>query len=233
MYTLIRKSLRALERKVKEMKIYAKTLVKVDKNNSKHYTGIVECDRCGGRGWYAVGVHNGQLVPSHVDNAVCYKCHGAGKVQSKWIERTAEYQAKLDARRQEKLEAEKARIDAERKEREEAERIAKEAKEAEEAARKTISNHIGAVGDKLNIKVRFDHTAWYERKSFAGYGMETVYIVSFRDESGNLLIWKTTSPKGCAELEEGDEISLKGTIKEHTEYRDEKQTILTRCKVTR
>ena len=62
------------------MKIYAKTLVKVDRNGSKHYDGIIDCDRCGGRGWYAIGVHNGQLVPSHVDNAVCYKCHGAGKV---------------------------------------------------------------------------------------------------------------------------------------------------------
>jgi len=218
------------------MKIYEKTLVKVDRNNSKHYVGIVNCDRCGGRGWYAIGVHNGQLVPSHVDNAVCYKCHGAGKVESKWIERTPEYQAKLDARRaykeakrQAEIEARNAEIEAKRKAAEEE----KKAREAEEAAKKAISTYVGEVGEKLNIKARFDHTAWYERHSFAGYGMETVYIVSFRDEKGNLLIWKTTSPKGCAELEEGDEISLKGTIKEHTEYRDEKQTILTRCKVTR
>ena len=32
------------------MKIYAKTLIKTDRNSSKHYEGIVACDRCGGAG---------------------------------------------------------------------------------------------------------------------------------------------------------------------------------------
>lgn len=209
------------------MKIYAKTLIKTDRNGSKHYEGIVTCDRCGGAG----GAENWKYT-----GWTCYKCNGTGKMKAKWIERTPEYEAKLEARRAKKAEANRAEAEA-RKERYEAAikaaEEAKKAREAEEAAKKAISQYVGAVGAKLDIKARFDHTAWYERKSFAGYGMETVYIVSFRDADGNLLIWKTTSPKGCNELEEGDEISLKGTVKEHTEYKDEKQTILTRCRVTK
>ena len=209
------------------MKIYEKTLVKVDRNNSKHYVGIVNCDICGGTG----GSDNWKYT-----GWTCYKCNGSGRIAYRWIERTPEYEAKLESRRAKKAEKERAEAEARRARYEAAIKAAEEekkAREAEEAARKEISTYVGEVGEKLNIKARFDHTAWYERHSFAGYGMEKVYIVSFRDEKGNLLIWKTTSPKGCAELEEGDEISLKGTIKEHTEYRDEKQTILTRCKVTR
>ena len=78
------------------------TLIKIDRNGSKHWEGMITCDRCQGRGWFAIGTCNGQLVPSHVDNAVCYKCGGVGKVAGKWIERTPEYQAKLDAKRAEK-----------------------------------------------------------------------------------------------------------------------------------
>ena len=33
------------------------------------------------------------------------------------------------------------------------------------------------------------------------------------------------------EIEEGSRVSLRGTVKDHTEYRDEKQTALIRCKV--
>ena len=206
-------------------------LIKIDRNGSKHYEGYITCDRCSGRGWYAVAVNNGQLVPSHVDNAVCYKCGGSGKVYGKWIERTPEYQAKLDARRQAKWEAEKARLDAERKEREEAERLAKEAEEARIKAQKAISKHVGQVGDKLNLTATFDHTAWFECKSFAGYGTETMYIHTFKDPDGNVLIWKTANGLGEIGLQKGDQVQITGKVKEHNEYKDEKQTVLTRCKV--
>ena len=61
--------------------------------------------------------------------------------------------------------------------------------------------------------------------SYSRYGMATLYIHLMRDDSGNLLVWKTTSRP----LEEGVRYTGKATVKEHTVYRDEKQTILTRC----
>lgn len=221
------------------------TLVKIDKNGSKHYEGMVECDRCQGRGWYAVGVNNGILVPSHVDNAVCYKCHGAGKVFSKWIERTPEYQAILDAKRAEReakrqaeLEAEQAKINAEIEEQEriEAERKAKE--EAEIKAQKAISQYIGQVGDKIDTTATYIKTAWFDVPSFRGFGMDTMYIHTFKI-GDDVAIWKTsTNNMGKFDehdrwigFEEGQQIHLKGTIKDHNTYKDEKQTVLTRCRV--
>lgn len=88
------------------------TLIKIDKNGSKHWEGMNTCDRCQGRGWYATGTCNGQLVPSRVDQAVCWKCHGTGTVYMKWIERTPEYEAKLAARRKDKAAERMAELEA-------------------------------------------------------------------------------------------------------------------------
>ena len=213
----------------------AKKLIKIDRNGSKHYEGLVECDRCQGRGWYAIGVHNNQLVPSHVDNAVCWKCHGKGKVRGKWIERTPEYQAKLDAKREAKRAKELAECEAKNKERE-AEEARKQAEEeakriAEEErikAERAISQFVGEEGEKLMLTVTYIGSPYFKRKSFGGYGEEECYIHNFKDADGNKLIWVTT--KGLR-LEEGAQVTLKGTVKGHREYKEEKQTTLTRCKV--
>lgn len=216
------------------------TLIRIDKNGSKHYQGMFTCDRCNGRGWYAIGSHNGQLVAAHPYNGTCYKCGGAGKVMSKWIERTPEYQAKLDARRQKKLDAWAAKQKAQQEEleriRKEEEAKAEAERQAEEErikAQKAISQHVGEVGQRLTITATFDHSAWFEVPSFRGFGQDTMYIHTFKDVDGNVLIWKTGSGLGSIDICEGDQVQIRGTVKEHSEYKDEKQTVLTRCKVTK
>lgn len=222
-------------------------LIKIDRNGSKHFEGLVTCDRCSGRGWFAVGVCNGQLVPSHLDNAVCWKCLGAGKVRSKWVERTPEYQAKLDAKRQARQEAqraeweaEQAKINAEREAREAAERAEREAEEERRRAQKAISQHIGQVGERLRLTVTYERSGSWEVRAFSGFGTETMYTHTFKDADGNVLVWKTSrglgwsleDGRGWKVPEPGDTLNLVGTVKEHTEYKDEKQTVLTRCKIT-
>lgn len=211
-------------------------LIKIDRNGSKHYEGMVTCDRCQGRGWFATGTCNGQLVPARPDNAVCYKCNGEGKVYGKWIERTPEYQAKLDARRAEKyakIAAEQAAAEAERKAAEEKRRAEAEARKAAEEARikaeKAISQYVGEVGGKVEIECTYIGSPWFEVRSFSGYGVETMYIHTFKDANGNKIVWKTGKFLG---LEEGMKVTVKGTVKAQDEYKDEKQTVLTRCKVT-
>lgn len=212
-------------------------LIKIDKNGSKHFEGYVECDRCGGTGTYVWGaIINGN--PQY--SGVCFKCGGSRKVWRKWIERTPEYQAKLDAKREAKYKAQaeafaKAQAEAEAKRKaEEAER------EAKIKAEKAISQYVGNVGDKLNMEVTYAGSAHYEVTPFYGYGKETRYVHFFKDADGNKLVWKTTKSLGTwlengdwFHYEEGDTVTLKGTIKEHSEYKDEKQTVLTRCKVER
>lgn len=204
-------------------------LIKIDRNGSKHYEGQVTCDRCGGAGYYAIGVHNMVPVLSPYDGGVCWKCHGVGSVLGKWIERTPEYQAKLDARRQAKWEAEQAKLNAEREAREAREKAEREAKEAKIKAMKAISQYVGQIGDKVEIKGTYVRTGSWEQRSFSGYGTDTMYVHTFKDSDGNVFTWKTQ--KGLS-MEYGVMVNVKGTIKNHSEYKDEKQTELTRCKVT-
>ena len=222
-------------------------LIKIDKNGSKHFEGMVTCDRCGGAGYYAIGILNGAPVLSPHDGGVCWKCGGRGEVLSKWIERTPEYQAKLDARREARNKAKREAEEAKhaewirKQEEAEAKRKAEEAeREAKIKAEKAISQYVGNVGDKLNMEVTYAGSAHYEVTPFYGYGKETRYVHFFKDADGNKLVWKTTKSLGTwlengdwLHYEEGDTVTLKGTIKEHSEYKDEKQTVLTRCKVER
>ena len=211
-------------------------LIKIDRNGSKHYEGMVTCDRCGGAGYYAIGILNNRPVLSPLDGGVCWKCGGKGKVLSKWIERTPEYQAKLDAKRKAKQEAKQAeweakqaeldRIRKEVEEKAEAERLAEEARIK---AQKAISQYVGQIGDKIDTVAIYDHSAYFTFK-LGGWMEQTMYIHTFKDSAGNVLVWKTSS-NSLPELNEGDRVQIRGTVKEHSVYKDEKQTVLTRCKV--
>ena len=213
-------------------------LIKVDRNGSKHYEGMVTCERCGGLGYYAIGIMNDHLVLSPLDNGVCWKCGGAGKVKSKWIERTPEYQAKLDARREAKRKAEAEKRAKEQAEAEAIRKAEEEKRIAEEKARKAISQYVGNKGERITVKATYVKSSWFEIRSFKGYGTDTMYIHTFKDVDGNKLIWKTGSSLGTwlengewQTHEYGEPVDLTGTVKEHSEYKDEKQTVLIRCKL--
>lgn len=90
--------------------------------------------------------------------------------------------------------------------------------EAPEAPKK-VSEYVGNAGDKLKqIELPLVFTTGYDTDF--GYCV----IHKFEDEAGNVLIWKTTSRA----LEAGKKYRFNATIKEHKEYNDTKQTILTR-----
>lgn len=201
-----------------------KKLIKIDRNGSKHYEGYVKCDRCGGDGVYKWGAMiNGR--PQYA--GTCFKCGGDGKVFGKWIERTAEYEAKLAEKREAKWAAQQAKYEAERKAREEAEAKAKAEREAKIAAEKAKSDYIGTEGEKINVEAEYVATAEFEVPSFGGYGTQTMRVHIFKIGDSKL-VWKTTC---TLNLERGSKVALKATIKEHREYNGEKQTVLTRAKV--
>lgn len=100
------------------------------------------------------------------------------------------------------------------------------AKQAETAP-KTASEFIGKCGDKFNGVLTFNGVSTYETH-FTYYG-ETHYIYKFTDGNGNTVVWKTSS---FQEFTNGEKYTVKGTIKEHNEYKGDKQTTLTRCKIS-
>lgn len=84
------------------------------------------------------------------------------------------------------------------------------------------SEHIGEIGQRLTLKVTYIHTASWDNQ----FG--TQYIHKFVDESGNILTWKTTS---YIPEQYQTEFTLTGTVKEHSEYKGDKQTVMARCKL--
>lgn len=178
------------------------------------------CDKCGGTGQF---LHYG----------TCFKCGGTGIFTSTVTEMTPEHERKLaEARRErmQKVEEENRRIQAEQEAEE-------ERKAREEAAQKAISQHLFNVGDKITVSVTLQKTAWFNTRSFSGYGTTTTWVYTFVDGNGNKLVWKTTGSLErvvdgiCTPIEEGEKITIKATVKAHGEYQGEKQTELQRVKL--
>ena len=99
------------------------------------------------------------------------------------------------------------------------------AKEIADAAKATLepeshSEYIGEIKERLrDLKVTL--TAVRSFDSF--YGTSFIYTFTYGE---NVLVWITSS---CKDIEEGEEILLTGTVKEHSEYKGIKQTKLSRC----
>jgi hypothetical protein len=90
-----------------------------------------------------------------------------------------------------------------------------------ERASEANSQHIGNIGDRITVQVQsvVCLTSWE-----TDWGITRVYKIV--DENGNVFTWKTSSF-----IAEDEVKTIKGTVKEHKEFRGIKQTELTRCKV--
>ena len=93
---------------------------------------------------------------------------------------------------------------------------------AAERASEVNSQHIGKVGDRINFKGSFSKV--FDQAGETDWG--TTFVYKLVDENGNVFTWKT----GSCLPDEFD--SVKGTVKEHKEFRGIRQTELTRCKVS-
>lgn len=80
----------------------------------------------------------------------------------------------------------------------------------------------GSVKDKVDLNVKLVRRGNYDTM----YG--TTFVYTFEDAQGHQLVWKTGT---WLEQEVDSQVTLKGTIKAHTEYKGIKQTELTRCKI--
>jgi hypothetical protein len=100
-----------------------------------------------------------------------------------------------------------------------------------------MSNHIGSIGAKVSAEVTLDNIFQYEDFKYSYYGT-THYTYIMQDADGNVLVWKTTSclmiwdevKQDNDIIRKGDTLVISGKVKEHTEYKGVKQTVLTRCK---
>jgi len=77
------------------------------------------------------------------------------------------------------------------------------------------------VKQKVQLELTIKSVYTFDTK----YG--TTYLHTMLDKDENVYIWSTASKK----LNENQVYKLKGTVKEHKEYHDVKQTVLTRCSI--
>ena len=215
-------------------------LIKIDRNGSKHWEGRITCDRCQGRGIYYWGAMvsdlGGTARPTY--SGTCFKCGGSGWVTGKWIERTPEYQAKLDAKRAErqaKAEEKRQAILREQEAKAAAKRAEQERREAEIAAKKARSQYVGTEGERLTVEVTVEKAINFARRGHCGFGTELATIYKLRDREGNALVWITSGTLNTIrghEAEEGEQVTITATVKKHSEYDGERQTELSRVKVS-
>jgi len=105
--------------------------------------------------------------------------------------------------------------------------LEKDEKKAKEQEGKKDSGYVGNTGDKLEKELTLKKRVSYET-SYNGYNETTQYIYLFEDAERNIYKWNTAK---FLELDNGDNVKVKGTIKDHAEYAGAKQTVLTRCKI--
>lgn len=206
------------------------TLIRVDRNGTEYHEGPVTCERCGG-----LGVISGY---KHVFGGVCFECNGLGVVTKKWKVYTPEHEEKLRLKRLERNEKDAVKL----KEKITVEALIEEAKreqkakeedkkEQERKERLETLAYVGEVGKKVELDVTYKSR--YDYKN--AYG--NVNIFKLEDENGNVLVWKTSSwleivvDGYCESIELGSKIRIKATIKEHSDYNGEKQTLILRVTV--
>lgn len=96
-----------------------------------------------------------------------------------------------------------------------------------EKAKKVETEYFGEVGKRYKDKVIKDVTfitSWETQ-----WGYTSVYKITLEDNS--ILTWKTSNGLYLDRNEEFDKITF--TVKEHKEYKGEKQTEITRCNITK
>ena len=84
-----------------------------------------------------------------------------------------------------------------------------------------ISEFQGEIGDRLELFLTVEKSIPLD----GYYGQSILYTM--RDSNQNIFIWITSSR--TIHLEENNIYHLRGTVKEHKIYKNQKQTILSRC----
>lgn len=106
-----------------------------------------------------------------------------------------------------------------------------------------MEDYIGTIGDRITADVKIVSIFEYQDYKFSYYGA-TRYIYTMRDDAGNVLVYKSgaylTIKPGDKDrwgnpietgIRRGDKISISGTVKDHSEYKGTKQTVLQRVRV--
>jgi hypothetical protein len=91
--------------------------------------------------------------------------------------------------------------------------------------------YVGSIGDTIETTVKLI-SIYQSEFCYSAYNSNTTYIYTFIDSQANIYTWSTSKQLKEEGVFKGYELKIKGKIKDHKEYRGQKQTVLTRCKVS-
>lgn len=88
--------------------------------------------------------------------------------------------------------------------------------------KKNISNFVGTVNKRENFLLTLKNYFTFN----GSYGLTHKFV--FDDDIGNVLVWFASKPQ---DLSIGEKYLICGTVKQHSEYKGVKQTLISRCEV--
>ena len=98
-------------------------------------------------------------------------------------------------------------------------------------ASEKVSEYMFNVGERVSTDAIFEDYFTFSTYSVYSRDSEVVKIVYKFNVNGNILVWITETAYLINNLHKGQKVFLTGRVKEHSEYRGTKQTVMTRCKV--
>lgn len=103
-----------------------------------------------------------------------------------------------------------------------------EIRRREEAAKKSAetSNYVGSVNERISF-----HAASFRYVTSFESQFGSSFLYEIKDTDGNVFTWWSSKVLNSDVLD-SDDVVVTGTVKNHQEYRNVKQTVLTRCKVS-
>ena len=97
----------------------------------------------------------------------------------------------------------------------------------EVAEKKLVTNEwFSEIGKRIELSLKFNGFTTYNSDIYG-----TSYFVRLLDDCGRLFVWKTHSPNGIETSTIGEVLKVKATINKHTEWKERKQTEISRVKI--
>lgn len=111
-------------------------------------------------------------------------------------------------------------------------RRAMDKKRREQAkASEKVSEYMFNVGERVSTDAIFEDYFTFSTYSVYSRDGEVVKVVYKFNVNGNTLVWITEKADLINNIHKGQKVCLTGHVREHSEYRGTKQTVMTRCKV--
>jgi len=187
-----------------------------DPRNEDGSVEVRNCGRCSGTGYWSRG--------HIVCNGVCFDCRGTGGLKRLTLVEFARRERKRELRAVKAQAAREVRqAQAKVIEAQYQAKLAEQAREREErrAQERAQSEHLGSVGERLTVTAQIV----CERVRDGQWGASTWFLL--KTPEGHVLTWQAS---GTFTVEQGEDVTLVGTVKRHDEYQGTKQTVITRCR---